>query len=762
MLFRFFRFTLALILGPLLYAGYPAVETAGFHHAALIYRLDSRRAMDFMPMIARYDFVSGKFRPEKVFDCFIFLNQHLDGIRTDGGKTDLAAWQKQIDLFFHPDREVNALEQAAAELQATFGGQLPQPLKVMFYIPYLHPDVRAFGDVDGDGRKENASSPADIEKIIRWYTGEIAGRMEQCPHLQLLGFYWMKENVDRDAALLEVVSRTLRNDHYKFLWIPWFRAENWDNWRQFGFDCAIMQSNYAFTSPLSGGTSRSNRLDVCAELCRSRGLGVEIEFPYQRNRAGADIIRRTYDAGSRHGFQKAPGVWFFSTVFDEWKSPQPEVRAIYDWTCDYISGKDMRLPEEYRWRWHRSASATVAEITWDHPRNISCIDVFLDEEPSAAWRGIVEATGKTTADASWKPLSWIVRGAASEGNGRFQNITLLVHARVSALKLTFHSETDTPAPSVLRIGIDDNLPASAVSKVYRRPYDCTLPEADYAYPDLSDGRKLLDGRKGGAWQNHLGWNNAPIGLLFDLGENPPLCDEIRVYARQEPAGAIHLPNNLSVASTDRADLRHLFGMRSAAPEQIEILKAEQFSVTGRTSDRSIREGFWSYRPAKAAPARYYIITGEAQGWSFLSEVEFLHQGKRLDHAPFSYRITAPLQRRAGCLNDDRGMLTDGRIEPGIPERYVLLPAGEKARIGFSFDHPETVSQVKVYSGEHNPAFAAPLSAVLELNGRETGINIDRANGILTMRLPVPAAAKTLGIILQAGSKPVQLTEVTVE
>jgi hypothetical protein len=75
---------------------------------------------------------------------------------------------------------------------------------VILAIPCPNPGVREFGDVGGDGKSEDLSTPGGRETLLGWYLGEARRRFESAGfrHLRLWGFYWMREDMPAGARPL--------------------------------------------------------------------------------------------------------------------------------------------------------------------------------------------------------------------------------------------------------------------------------------------------------------------------------------------------------------------------------------------------------------------------------------------------------------------------------------------------------------------------------------------------------------------------------
>ena len=63
-----------------------------------------------------------------------------------------------------------------------------------------------------------------------------------------------------------------------FIWIPYFQAAGWSDWRSLGFDVATMQPNWAFHSH----PGLNNSAELFAKVANDTscaGMGVEMELP---------------------------------------------------------------------------------------------------------------------------------------------------------------------------------------------------------------------------------------------------------------------------------------------------------------------------------------------------------------------------------------------------------------------------------------------------------------------------------------------------
>jgi hypothetical protein len=108
------------------------------------------------------------------------------------------------------------------------------------------------------------------------YVADVERRFRGAGHarLRLDGFYWLLETMSTsDAGVVGRVAREVHARGLRFLWIPYYDAEGWERWHEFGFDEAWVQPNFFFNLDVP-----PSRLDSAAARAVQRGMGLEIEF----------------------------------------------------------------------------------------------------------------------------------------------------------------------------------------------------------------------------------------------------------------------------------------------------------------------------------------------------------------------------------------------------------------------------------------------------------------------------------------------------
>lgn len=322
--------------------------------------------VDALPYVAYgrrpVDEETGRLQPQAewvdwFFDTYLFLGlQAPSGRAFDSPARATPArqedWQWYIDHLFADGKQLDAFEQAVALAKARGLGPPDYRGKVIIMIPNPITTQRDFGDVDGDGRSENfsmvgqtAEAAAEARvKAVRWYLGQVLERWraKAYQHLELIGFYWVEEQVHMGVAsewiTLRKVAADLHEQGYLLFWIPWFNAPGVKSWQRWGFDVVIHQPNYMFNPAIP-----RERLKEAAEISQTYGLGVEIEadssilnLPEGRERY-RDYLRAGVEYGYMKGaikayYQDAKALW---SAFSHWN---PDVRQVYDDTYAFVKG----------------------------------------------------------------------------------------------------------------------------------------------------------------------------------------------------------------------------------------------------------------------------------------------------------------------------------------------------------------------------------------------------------------------------------------
>ena len=292
---------------------------------------------EYLPHVGYYD-RDGKLA-DTFFDSFLFLPY---AAFTGTEYRDFTAWNTYVDNVFAEDANINALSEAVEQVSEGLGRDVR--VSVFFSILYTWPDKTSFGDVDGDGVIEDFSKVEDRKKAIKWMIDEQLARFEAggYDNLDLLGFYWFEEQITYsdpyETELIRYASDYVHSLGYKLMWIPYYQASGFSDWKELGFDMACMQPNYAFS-----GQATVERLYDNAETTRRLGMCVEIEIGQYD--AQADILRyKEYLAvGAETGYMDAVKCYYQAGMpgafYAAWKSADPFVNSVYHDTYLFAKGK---------------------------------------------------------------------------------------------------------------------------------------------------------------------------------------------------------------------------------------------------------------------------------------------------------------------------------------------------------------------------------------------------------------------------------------
>ncbi len=259
-------------------------------------------------------------------------------------------WKYYIENTFAEGRNVDAADAAAKKVSETLG--VDHKVKLFFSIFHTKPGYgdfpEKFGDLDGDGIDENFDTIEDRKKAIKWMIDEQLARYKQKerPYTELVGFYWFEEQVSyNDPMELELLNYTSDYVHslgYKLIWIPYFQAWGYDNWKIHGFDVACMQPNYAFHKE-----AKKQRLYDNAELCKKFGLCYEIEVGGIRDPFDVHKYKDYLDAGVDTGYMHTIKMYYQGgkDFYSAFCSDNKLTHSVYDDT--YLFAKE-KLVKAYR------------------------------------------------------------------------------------------------------------------------------------------------------------------------------------------------------------------------------------------------------------------------------------------------------------------------------------------------------------------------------------------------------------------------------
>ncbi len=666
-------------------AGYPSPEQVGFHHCVLVYDKPRRSSRDLAPYVA--DMAGGRTQGW-MFDAFLFLALRTpSGRLTTTGATTKADWDWLLQRWFAPGRDLPALD-SAVDAAARPLGPPPSPRRVILGIPRPNRTVADFGDVTGTGRSEDLGTDSGVRNVLRWYVREAVHRFRAARfrHLTLWGFYWIHETVPpADKPLVRAAAAEVHAAGSRFFWIPWFRARGWDQWRELGFDAAVLQPNYAFFSKHHGGVRR-DRLALAAQLAAAHGMGIEVELPMAADdpRARFYFLRYLADgAPTRHGYQAGTTAWYLGRdnlerlCFSDLAWQRQMVRAV----ARFVRGDPVPDPDPRpEWRVDNAPAPVLDDGDWAVPRKavssaiaefatarwVNAVDVAfpIAGENVPSWCGLAVADVRDRTGAPWRAAGWAFGSSRSPG-APWRLATIPVRKTAAALRVRFQAgDGTTPvAPSggtcELRI---DGAPAdgAVVDHLARgRPYQIEPP-----FPAMygDDGRELTDGivpDDGYASGKTVGWHGRDVAITFEIGrvariQRVEVVVEGGGYAGiRWPAGPLLLLQQRLTHPPRRAEIGPM-------PHNATFIPGGPVRID-RTHGADAATGRVVFAPATPVPAKFATVFLRAAGWLMVSEVRIYADGRNLaPSASYTFR-PAPTPDGKERYADDGERLTDGRI-----------------------------------------------------------------------------------------------------
>ena len=292
------------------------------------------------------------------FDTYLFLGLQAPSGRAFDSPARAAPakmedWQWYIDHLFEEGAQLDAFDAAVALAKQRGLGPEGYRGKVIIMIPNPITSQRDFGDVDGDGKSESFATIGQTSKqasearikAVRWYVNQVLERWQarNYQNLELIGFYWLEEQVHTSALSETPTLRTVADDlhqrGYLLFWIPWFSAPGTRNWKDYGFDVVIHQPNYMFNTKIP-----RDRLKEAAGISQAYGMGVEIEADSSilTSESGRERYLDYLRAGVEYGYMQGAIKAYYQDAralqeaFVNWN---PEVHRMYDVTYEFVKGK---------------------------------------------------------------------------------------------------------------------------------------------------------------------------------------------------------------------------------------------------------------------------------------------------------------------------------------------------------------------------------------------------------------------------------------
>ncbi len=317
--------------------------------------VSGRHTVDTLLPYVGYYGTDGKLK-DTFYDSFLILPCVSTG--PSGGTMYLSSnpaiasdWQAYVDDVFAGGYNLDALNTAVGKVKKELGlGNYKA--KVFFTLIYPREGQTNFGTLGG--RKYDFTSLQDRIDVCKWQVDNYISLFKKggYENLELFGFYWFEEfiktNSSNEKTLLTSATSYIRDKGYKSVWIPYYMAQGWNRWKEYGFDIACLQPNYMFNA-----NAESDRIKNAVNYARQNDMCNEMEISASVL-SSADYYNRylTYLRDfAATGAMKAVKMYYQDVRFyyECYRSSIPEVRLLYDLTYKYAKGtlKDSDFDGKY-------------------------------------------------------------------------------------------------------------------------------------------------------------------------------------------------------------------------------------------------------------------------------------------------------------------------------------------------------------------------------------------------------------------------------
>lgn len=317
-----------------------SASTAGIHNLCLLYvgaegrssvhRYDIDKLQPLVAYINPAELVSDYF-----MDGFLLLAQHSPllngrsfGLDLKGKPARREDWIALFDEYFHPQSNLQALENCTAEVNHQLQLGKTRQVKVVLSIPT--PDPRC-SDWDNEGY--SLAEDSQRIEVTEWAMQELICRWKNAnfQHLTLAGFYYMTEQGTWNDQVLHMFPKLCDIYGLTSFSIPGITSSWITEFTRAGFDCVALQSSHSFWQP----PHRPQRylLKCAGRIAREFGMGMEIELPYdvmepEGRQKLSDYLEMAYIQGWAGAFKAYFQSYNLIKVLAESKAP--ECRQLYD------------------------------------------------------------------------------------------------------------------------------------------------------------------------------------------------------------------------------------------------------------------------------------------------------------------------------------------------------------------------------------------------------------------------------------------------
>lgn len=310
----------------------------GIGNIVLMYTIGNYPEEQLLPYLLYVDAEGNT--TDTMFDAMLFLpsgGSNYDYTASEG-------WDKYLTdmLGAAGNTNLTALNSLVGKHKEELGGK---KYPVFLSVPFLAPGSKYFDGVKPDSL-ENRS------KIIQAFVDKMIDRFNASgfDNLELKGLYWHEELIqytisNYEEELVKQFNEYVHGKGLKTIWIPYFGAPGAERAVELGFDCATLQSGYAFGRDANTvaeiGEATPKAVEDSAAEAKKYGLGMEFELDLGQSNfldRYYKYVHTGYKTGCMNGhmmmlYQSVSGI--YGCAYATKGSNQ---RQVYEMTYQYIKG----------------------------------------------------------------------------------------------------------------------------------------------------------------------------------------------------------------------------------------------------------------------------------------------------------------------------------------------------------------------------------------------------------------------------------------
>ena len=270
---------------------------------------------------------------EWLFDGFLFLEIFHDnnrgyatGYRKQGAQKE--HWEGLIDKYLTQGRDIAALNEAIGDARQNIGGNFHRR-KIVLSLPEPILGQTDWGEIDGIALDFN--NDEDRLKACKWYIDLLIEKVKAAnlENIQLCGFYWLAEHATETRTFVKRVADYIHQLDLDFYWIPYFKADGYERWAEWGFDHAYLQPNHFFNTQIE-----DSRIDETCSLAKAAEMSLEMEFDesaLQQNGDRGGRMAAYIDSYERNGIFESKNIAYYqgNDAWSKLKSGTEQDQRLY-------------------------------------------------------------------------------------------------------------------------------------------------------------------------------------------------------------------------------------------------------------------------------------------------------------------------------------------------------------------------------------------------------------------------------------------------